>query len=94
MKYTKQLVVNDEMREDSHDRSSTFVRALTDQERGYILPVFSFYKIIDNANSNIIRQKFNHSDMMGDIAESHEDSKKIDLKFVIGDENPYDAFAY
>ena len=93
MKYTKQLVVNDEMREDSHDRSSPFF-SLTDKERGYILPVFSFYKIIDNANSNTIRQKFNHSDMMGDIAESHEDSKKIDLKFVIGDENPYDAFAY
>ena len=76
------------MREDSH------VRASTDQDRGYILSVFSFFKIIDNANSYIIHQKFNHSDMMGNIAESHEDSKKIDLKFVIGDENPYDAFAY
>lgn len=32
--------------------------------------------------------------MMGDIAESHKDRKKIDLKFVIGDENPYDTFAY
>jgi hypothetical protein len=86
--------VNDEMREDSHNCWNTFIRASTDQDRGCILPVFSFFKIIDNGNSNIIRQKFNHSNMMGDIAESHEDSKKIDLKFIIGDENPYDAFAY
>ena len=86
--------MNDEMREDSHDRCSTFIRASTDQDRGYILSVFSFFKIIDNANSNIIHQKFDHSDMMVNIAESHEDSKKIDLKFVIDDENPYDAFAY
>ena len=86
--------MNDEMREDSHERCSTFIRASTDQDRGYILSVFSFFKIIDNANSNIIHQKFDHSDMMGNIAESHEDSKKIDLKFVIDDENPYDAFAY
>ena len=86
--------MNDEMREHSHDRCSTFIRASTDQDRGYILSVFSFFKIIDNASSNIIHQKFNHSDMMGNIVETREDSKKIDLKFVIGDENPYDAFAY
>ena len=82
------------MGEVNHNHSSTFPRASTDQNRGYILPVFSFFKIIDNTISNLIRQKFKHSDMMGNIAESQDDSEKIDLKFVIGTENPYDAFAY
>ena len=94
MKYTKQLLVNDEMGEDNNNHSSTFPRATTVQNRRYILLGFSFYKIIDNTNSNLIRQKFNHSDMTRDIAESQHDSEKIDLKFVIGTENPYDAFAY
>ena len=82
------------MCEDNYDHSSTFPRALTDQNRGYILLVFSYYRIIDNTNSNLIRQKFNQSDMTTDIAESQDDSEKIDLKFVIGTENPYDAFEY
>jgi hypothetical protein len=94
LKYTKQLLVNDEMGEDNRDHCSTFPRASTDQNRGYVLPVFSFFKIIDNTNSKLIHQKFNHSDMMGDIAESQEYNKKIDLKFVIGTEDTYDEFAY
>jgi hypothetical protein len=94
LKYTNQLLVNDEMCEDNHDHSSTLPRALTDQNRGYILPVFSYYRIIDNTNSNIICQKFNQCDMTTDIAESQDDSEKIDLKSVIGTENPYDAFEY
>lgn len=94
MKYTNQLLVNDEMCEHNNDHSGTFPRALTDQNRGYILPVFSYYRIIDNTNSNFIRQKFNQSDMTTDIAESQDDSEKIDLKSVIGTENPYDAFEY
>ena len=32
--------------------------------------------------------------MIGDISESQHDREKIDLKFVIGNEDPYDAFAY
>ena len=32
--------------------------------------------------------------MIGDIAESQQDREKIDLKFVIGNEDPYDTFAY
>lgn len=32
--------------------------------------------------------------MTTDIAESQDDSEKIDLKSVIGTENPYDAFEY
>ena len=32
--------------------------------------------------------------MMGDIAESQDGSDKIDLKFVIDTDHPYDAFAY
>ncbi|MGA8484858.1 MAG: hypothetical protein WCE93_12285 [Nitrososphaeraceae archaeon] len=94
MKYTNQLLVNDEMCEHNNDHSGTFPRALTDQNRGYILPVFSYYRIIDNTNSNLICQKFNQSDMTTDIAESQDDSEKIDLKSVIGTENPYDAFEY
>ena len=94
MKYTNQLLVNDEMCEDNYDHSSTFPRALTDQNRGYILPVFSYYRVIDNTNSNLIRQKFIHSDMTRDIVASQHDREKIDLKFVIGTENPYDAFEY
>jgi hypothetical protein len=88
------MLVNDEMCEDNYDHSSTFPRALTDQNRGYILPVFSYHRIIDNTNSNLIYQKFNQSDMTPDIAESQDDGEKIDLKFVIGTENPYDAFEY
>jgi hypothetical protein len=94
LKYTKQLLVNDEMGEDNHDHCSTFPHASTDQNRGYVLPVFSFFKIIDYTDSKLIHRKFNHSDMMGDIAESQDDSEKIDLKFVIGTEDTYDAFAY
>jgi hypothetical protein len=86
------LLVNDEMCEDNYDHSSTFPRALTDQNRGYVLLGFSFFKIIDNTNSNLICQKFNQSDMTTDIAEGQDDSEKIDLKSVIGTENPYDAF--
>ncbi len=81
--------MNGEMGEDNHDHCTTFPHASTDQNIGYTLPVFSFFKIIDNTNSNIIRQKFNHSDMIRDIAESQEYSKKIDLKFVIGTEDMY-----
>lgn len=83
------------MGEDNNDHSSTFPRASTVQNRGNILLGFSFFKIIDNTNSNL-HQKFNHSDIMGDIAisESQHDREKIDLKFVIGSEDPYDAFAY
>ena len=94
MKYTNQLLVNDEMCEHNNEHSGTFPRATTAQNRGYILPVFSYYRIIDNTNSNLIRQKFNQSDMTTDIAESQDDSEKIDLKSVIGTENPYDAFEY
>ena len=32
--------------------------------------------------------------MIGDTAESQHDREKIDLKFVIGNEDPYDVFAY
>ena len=45
---------------------------------------FHFLGLLTILTHNIIRQKFNHSDMMADIAESQEDSEKIDLKFVIG----------
>ncbi|MGA9745304.1 MAG: hypothetical protein WBQ16_11860 [Nitrososphaeraceae archaeon] len=82
------------MCEHNNEHSGTFPRATTAQNRGYILPVFSYYRIIDNTNSNLIRQKFNQSDMTTDIAESQDDSEKIDLKSVIGTENPYDAFEY
>jgi hypothetical protein len=82
------------MCEDNYDHSSTFPRELTDQNSGYVFLCFSFFKIIDNTNSNLICQKFNQSDMTTDIAESQDDGEKIDLKFVIGTENPYDAFEY
>jgi hypothetical protein len=91
------MLVNDELGEGKNDdRSITFPRATTVQNRnrGYVLLGFSFFKIIDNTNSNLIRQKFSHSDMTTDIAESQDDGEKIDLKFVIGTENPYDAFVY
>ena len=89
------MLVNDELSEGkNYDRSITFPRAKTAQNRGYVLLGFSFFKIIDNTNSNLIRQKFNQSDMTTDIAESQDDSEKIDLKSVIGTENPYDAFEY
>ena len=89
------MLVNDESGEGkNYDRSITFPRATTVQNRGYVLLGFSFFKIIDNTNSNLIRQKFNQSDMTTDIAESQDDREKIDLKFVIGTENPYDAFVY
>lgn len=89
------MLVNDELGEGKNDDSSiTFPRATTVQNRGYVLLGFSFFKIIDNTNSNLIRQKFNQSDMTTDIAESQDDGEKIDLKFVIGTENPYDAFEY
>ena len=94
MKYTNQLLVNDEMCERNNDHSGTFPRATTAQNRGYVLPVFSYYRIIDNTNSNLICQKFNQCDMTTDIAESQDNSEKIDLKSVIGTENPYDAFEY
>ena len=88
------MLVNDELGEGKNDdRPITFPRATTVQNRGYVLLGFSFFKIIDNTNSNL-RQKFNHSDMIGDIAESQHDREKIDLKFVISTENPYDAFVY
>lgn len=89
------MLVNDELGEGKNDdRSITFPRATTVQNRGYVLLGFSFFKIIDNTNSNLIRQKFNQSDMTTDIAESQDDGEMIDLKFVIGTENPYDAFEY
>ncbi len=94
MKYTKQLQVNNEMGEDNIENSNTFPRATTVQNRGYVLLGFSFFKIIDNTNSNLIRQKFNNSGMTGKIADGQHDREKIDLKFVIGTENPYDAFVY
>lgn len=95
LKYTKQMLVNDEMGEgENDDRSVTFPRATTDQNRGYVLLDFSFFKIIDNTNSNLIRQKFTHSYMTRDLIASQHDREKIDLKFVIGTENPYDAFVY
>jgi hypothetical protein len=94
LKYTNQLLVYDEMCEHNNDHSGTFPRATTAQNRGYVLPVFSFFKIIDNTNSNLIRQKFSHSDMTRNIVASQDDSEKIDLKSVIGTENPYDAFVY
>jgi hypothetical protein len=81
------------MGEDNIYHSSTFPLESIVRNRGYILLGFSFFKIIDNANSNLC-QKFNHSDMIGDTAESQHDREKIDLKFVIGNEDPYDAFAY
>jgi hypothetical protein len=82
------------MGEDNHDHCSIFPPISTDQNSGNILPVFSFFKIIDNSICNLIAQKFNHSDMMGDIGESQDGSDKIDLKFVIDTDHPYDAFAY
>jgi len=85
--------VNDKMGEDNNYHSSTFPLESIGRNIGYILLGFSFFKIIDNANSNLC-QKFNHSDMIGDTAESQHDREKIDLKFVIGNEDPYDAFAY
>jgi hypothetical protein len=89
------MLVNDELGEGKNDdRSITFPRATTVQNSGYVLLGFSFYKIIDNTNSNLIRQKFTHSDMTRDIVASQHDREKIDLKFVIGTENPYDAFVY
>ena len=86
--------MNDEMGEVNNNNSSTFHRPTTVQNRRYALLGFSFFKIIDNTTSNLIRQKFKHSDMTGNITESQHDSEKIDLKFVIGTEDPYDAFAY
>jgi hypothetical protein len=74
--------------EDNNYHSSMFPLESTVRNRGYILLGFSFFKIIDNANSNLC-QKFNHSDMIG-----QHDREKFDLKFVIGNEDPYDAFAY
>ena len=88
------MLVNDEMCEHNNDHSSTLPRALKDQNRRYILPVFSYYRIIDNTNSNLIRQKFTHSVMTRDIVASQDDREKIDLKSVIGTGNPYDAFEY
>jgi hypothetical protein len=88
------MLVNDELGEGKNDdRSITFPRA-TVQNRGYVLLGFSFFKIIDNTNSNLIRQKFTHSDMTREIVASHHDREKIDLKFVLGTENPYDTFVY
>jgi hypothetical protein len=89
------MLVNDELGEGKNDdRSITFPRATTVQNRGYVLLGFSFFKIIDNTNSNLIRQKFTHSDMTREIVASQHDREKIDLKFVLGTENPYDAFVY
>lgn len=82
------------MGEDNNYQSNTFPLESTVRNRGYILLGFSFFKIIDNTNSNLLREKCNHTDMIGDIAESQHDGEKIDLKFVIGNEDPYDAFAY
>jgi hypothetical protein len=84
--------VNDEMGEDNNYHSNTFPLESTVRNRGYILLGFSFFKIIDNTNFNLLR--LNHTDMIGDIAESQHDKEKIDLKFVIGNEDPYDVFAY
>ena len=82
------------MGEDNNYHSNTFPLESTVRNRGYILLGFSFFKIIDNTNSNLLREKLNHTDMLGDIAESQHDREKIDLKFVIGNEDPYDVFAY
>ena len=89
------MLVNDELSEGRDgDRSITFPHATTAQNRGYVLLGFSFFKIIDNTNSNLIRQKFTRSDMTREIVASQHDREKIDLKFVISTENPYDAFVY
>ena len=82
------------MGEDNNYHSNTFPLESTVRNRGYILLGFSFFKIIDNTNSNLIRQKFTHSDMTRDMVASQHDREKIDLKFIIGNEDPYDAFAY
>jgi hypothetical protein len=82
------------MGEDNNYHSNTFPLESSVRNRGYILLGFSFFKIIDNTNSNLLREKHNHTDMIGAIAESQHDREKIDLKFVIGNEDPYDAFAY
>jgi hypothetical protein len=87
--------VNDELSEGRDgDRSITFPHATTAQNRGYVLLGFSFFEVIDNTNSNLIRRKFNRSTMTGNIPENQHESEKIDLKFIIGTGDPYDEFAY
>ena len=81
------------MGEDNSDHCSTYSRSPKDQNRRQALSVFSYYRIIDNTNSNLIRQKFIHSDMRGNISESQEYNKNMDFKFIISTENIYDAFA-
>lgn len=81
------------MGEDNSDHCSTYSRSSKDQNRRQALSVFSYYRIIDNTNSNLIRQKFIHSDMRGNISESQEYNKNMDFKFITSTENIYDAFA-
>jgi|SRR4029078_3716615 len=93
LKYTKQMLVYVEMGEDNRDHCSTLSRSSKDQNRRLPMSVFSYYKIIDNTNSKLVRQKFIHSDMRGNISDSQEYNKKMDLKFIISTEDIYDAFA-
>lgn len=76
------------------DRSITFPHVTTAHNRGYVLLGFSFYKIMDSTNSNLIRNKFTHPNMTRDKVAGQHDREKIDLKFVIGTDYPYDAFVY
>jgi hypothetical protein len=83
--------VKDEMGEDKHEYSSGPAPRPIDQMRGYSFPVFSFFKeVIDDSNSKLVRRKFDDTNRMTERGEN----KKIDLKFVIGADDPYDAFEY
>jgi len=93
LKYTKQRLLYVEMGEDNRDHCSTFSRSSKNQNRRQPLSIFSYYRIIDNTNSKLIRQKFIHSDMRGNISDSQDNNKRMDFKFIISTEDIYDAFA-
>src|SRR6476619_93582 len=93
LKYTKQMLVYVEMGEDNRDHCGTFSRSSKNKNRRQPLSIFSYYRIIDNTNSKLIRQRFIHSDMRGNISESQDNNKNVDLKFIINTEDIYDACA-
>jgi len=81
------------MGEDKHEYSSGPAPRPIDQMRGYSFPVFSFFKeVIDDSNSKLVRRKFDDTNRMAEREENN--SEKIYLKFVIGTDDPYDAFEY
>src|SRR6476646_6213951 len=94
LKYTKQILLYVEMGEDNRDHCSTFSRSSKNQNRRQPLSIFSYYRIIDNTNSKLIRQKFINSHIKRNISYSKNNNKKMDFKFIISTEDICDAFAY